>query len=715
MIKNNLSNQREARVIKSALVIVFISGIANCAYLLTIPSDAKNALIFNLSVNRLLLALFLLFGISLSLFAFLAVRKSPDKCVHILSDLYQKPIWTAAVNILLAVFTCLTWVVFFSPSYLLGDYYSIAERTRPLLLWALTDSLVLFMLGVYINGNYHFNTLFSNRKFIHRFAAALAAIISLTVLVIIFYPKLTDDLWFGRYSVPILATQVLFSWTAVIIIKQIISGLELNIPAYLTRHIDWIAFILIWIISMILWVRQPIQFMDDMYYTAIEQHLRPLPPVFEIFPHKDSRTYYQITESVRIGKGIYRSIDKSLFLAVESCINWLAGGSYVKMLNLQVILLAVFPSIVYLIGKELHSREAGLLGAMLAVLQEINGIQIMDEFPVVSSKVLLSEPYMQLWNGLIVLSAISAFKKQTKKQGIAFLLCGSALGLSALFRLNTVVAIPFILLVILIKYFKKKKILLKNAVLFLLGIQLAFTPWMMHNCIKYGNPLMFINAKVRGVIIQKRYEKITGKNDFVLEFPGHSSVAWDTQSAENNLPVLLASIVPNVLERKQPEALLGDETETLEISLPSPNTSNFRAYLPDPKYLKLSLSVLRHFLNNIITSFSILPSAFSPQDLFHGARTQQFWGSYDANLYMGINPVLIILNLMIVSAGIAKAFEKNKVIGLIPAAVYLGYHLSNGLALSSGNRYAQPASWTVFFYFGLGLVVVSDRFFGLVH
>jgi len=54
------------------------------------------------------------------------------------------------------------------------------------------------------------------------------------------------------------------------------------------------------------------------------------------------------------------------------------------------------------------------------------------------------------------------------------------------------------------------------------------------------------------------------------------------------------------------------------------------------------------------------------------------------------------------------AIRRKGVVGLVPIAVYLGYHLANAIAVSSGNRYAQPASWMVFFYFALGLTTISE-------
>jgi len=659
---NKLSKLGKAAVLKVFLVIIIISGLVNCAYLLSIPTDSKNSVLLNYSVNRLLLIGFLIFGVLFSFFLFLKIFKMPQKILKEIISLYQKPCWNHLILLFFLLITCVVWFAFFSPTYLLGKHFSIFERLRPILLWLQTVCVVLLLLDVIIKKNWSIRGFIADKKILRSFILTTCIVFGVFLLIYLIYPRLTNDYsWYGRYSVPILATQIFFSWILITSVKHLSSEMITGIPYFLLKNIDWIFFLGIWICAVALWVSQPIEFMEDLYFTTIEQHIRPFPPTYEIFPWKDSRTYYHISESVVTGNGIYRSIDKPLFLAFESVNNWLASGSYEKMLNLQVGLLALFPPVIYLLGKELHSRSAGIMGAALAVMQEFNGIRIMDEFPVVSSKVLLSEPFMQLWTALIVLTAVVAFKRNPKKQRNLFLMCGSVLGLSALIRLNTLIVIPFLLLVIFVYYFHDKKILFKHACFFIIGITLALTPWMIHNAVKFNDPLAFIKGK--GAVINRRQEKITGQKDSKYD-------SFEYSSAIENL------------------------FELFEKS----------------EFSQLSLSFLRHFLNNVITSFSILPTSIIPQDLFHGSRNQRFWGGYDVNLYEGINPVLLIFNLVIISIGISKAIDKNKIIGLIPFAVYLGYHLSNGIATASGNRYAQPATWMIFFYYSIGLMVISQWF-----
>jgi hypothetical protein len=718
-MEKKLSKRGKSAVLKVFLVIIIISGFANCAYLLSIPSDSKNSVFLNYSASRLLLIGFLFFGVLFSFFLFLNIHKAPQKILEEIASLYQKSYWNHIIILFFLLITCVVWFAFFSPTYLLGKYFSIFERLRPILLWLQTVSVVLLLLAVIVKKNWNIGKFIADKKFLRPLILTTCIVFGVFLLTYLIYPRLTDDYsWYGRYSVPILATQIFFSWALITSLKQLSDETITKIPSFLLKNIDWFVFFGIWICAVVLWVSQPIEFMEDLYFTTIEQHMRPFPPTYEIFPWKDSRTYFHITESVVIGNGIYRSIDKSFFLAFESLNNWLADGSYEKMLNLQVGLLAFFPPIIYLLGKELHSRSTGIMGAALAVMQEVNGIGIMDEFPVISSKVLLSEPFMQLWTALIALTAVVAFKRNSKKQGDLFLMCGSVLGLSALFRLNTLVVIPFLLLVIFIYYFHDKKVLFKHACFFIVGIILALTPWMIHNEVKFNDPLTFIKAKVH--VINRRQEKITSQENSQYNGFDYSPVIFEISPNFNSSTLLNTNANDNQQKRSKipilikyvPSNQVGDEeiSTDKEINRAIIESVQLFELIEKSEFSQLSLSVLRHFLNNVIASFSILPTSIIPQDLYHGSRNQRFWGGYDVNLYEGIDPVLLILNLVIVSIGISKAVEKNKIIGLVPLAVYLGYHLSNGFAIASGNRYAQPATWMMFFYFSLGLMVISQWF-----
>lgn len=703
-MKKRASGISILKALKISLGVVAFSGLANSLFLLSIPSGEKNSLVFSLSPLRLLLLGFLLAGSLLAILAAIRIHKQGQKAADRMASLSKNHVWNSLILTFWIVITAACWLAFFSPAYFLGRYYAIMERLRPMLLWLESGLLILIILGALSRKKNKPGRGDADPQLFRIIALAAILLLLIFAFIAAVYPRLTDDLWFGRYHVPILATQIVISGALVLTVRQILNAFTIKLPDWLAKNFDWIVFVLIWGISAACWLPQPIEFMQDMFFTTIEQHLKPLPPTFEIQPWKDSRTYYFITESVKIGRGIYRSIDKPLFLTIASILNWIAGGSYLKMLDYQTVLLALFPPVVYLIGKTLYGRTAGFLAALLAIFQELNGLRIMDEFPVVSAKVLLSEPYMQLWTALIILFFIRALKKPKNGNQLPFLISGSVLGFSALFRLNTIIVIPFLALILTGNFFERLHLLWKPALVFLLGILLALTPWMMHNAVFYNNPFAFMKGKVEGVILRNRYDNA-------------SSLLVDPESfrlrSSPDQPIELAA---ELNLSQDPDAARGDDADTSSLmTMPL----GFRldifsavAQLDNGGMIKIAVSVLRHFLNNLTTSFSILPTSIIPQDLFHGSRTQKFWGSFDAASYTGVSIPLVLINLLIIAAGIGVAIRKNDPSGWVPAAVYAGYHLSNGLALSSGNRYAQPATWVVFFYYAIGLMTIGEGLLG---
>jgi len=64
------------------------------------------------------------------------------------------------------------------------------------------------------------------------------------------------------------------------------------------------------------------------------------------------------------------------------------------------------------------------------------------------------------------------------------------------------------------------------------------------------------------------------------------------------------------------------------------------------------------------------------------------------------------LNLSLIAIGISAAWKKNKLAGLIPLIINIGYYLSNALGRTSGSRYVLPVDWTLYFYFLLGLAAL---------
>ncbi len=699
---NKRSKLGKAAVLKVFLVTIIISGLANCVYLFYIPTDSKNSFFINYSLNRLLLAGFIISGVIFAFHLYRNVKKNPDKFVVKAEVFFSLPYTKFSLSLFFVIVIIFCWLV--PKNFQINPFY--IERLLPVFLFITTIAIVLILLDYFIQNGWKLSINLT-------YTIVLCSVSAIFLIILFLYPRLNNGSWTDSASVPILAAQVVGVWLVIAIVKQFCGEVLAKTPNYVVRNLDKIIFVFIWVCAAFFWVNQPIEFPEGRLTTKLGEHIRPLPPNYEIYPNGDAKLYFTLSESIIVGSSIFRSTDKSLFLTFEGLNNWLAGGSYEKMMNFQIVVLAFFPPVLYLLGKEIHSRSTGLMAALLAVIHEINAIQVMRDFPVISSKTLLSEPFMVLWTGLIALTAVVAFKRDSKKQANLFLICGGMLGLSALFRLNTLVIIPVLLLVIIVNYFHNKKTLFKYACLFLVGIALALTPWMIYNAVKFNDPLAFIKKK--GTVINRRYEKITSQKDSLyngfeyspaiisISSNFNNSKLLNNDSKESSPHYLLASQKKS--EVMEPDYLEKDAVEIQKLKTDYPFNSLFEntGFSVDQLH-ELSAMILRHFLNNIIASFSIFPTSTNPQ-------TQHFWqGYHDIDLYRGTNLIFLIFNLLTFTAGITATIKYQKHIGLIPLGVFIGYHLSNGLALASGNRYAQPPSWILLLYYSIGLITYTRHF-----
>ena len=137
----------------------------------------------------------------------------------------------------------------------------------------------------------------------------------------------------------------------------------------------------------------------------------------------------------------------------------------------------------------------------------------------------------------------------------------------------------------------------------------------------------------------------------------------------------------------------------------------------DDKTATLVWLMLNHYLHNFSTSLLALPDSVTVYNL-NDLSVREYL--QDDNRWDGNFPViqfvLILINLIILGAGIAYGWKKHSWAGLVPLIIFLFYNLSLSAALNSGSRYIVPINWIIFFYYVLGLMLISQwavNFFGL--
>ena len=193
---------------------------------------------------------------------------------------------------------------------------------------------------------------------------------------------------------------------------------------------------LLWVLAVSLWMSLPLP-VHNYFAPAVQA------PNFEKYPFSDAEQYDLGSLNVYYGSLKDIVISKPLYVTFLAILHTIAGLSYGRMIFFQTLIVALFPVVLYLIGKELHSRLAGIAIALFAIMREVTAIQVTSIANVSSTKLLLSDMPAALLASVLVLVLIRWFKESGKKvSGHEFIL-GGLIGAFILTRIQTMALVPF--------------------------------------------------------------------------------------------------------------------------------------------------------------------------------------------------------------------------------------------------------------------------------
>lgn len=421
------------------------------------------------------------------------------------------------------------------------------------------------------------------------------------------------------------------------------------------RFFDLIVFILFWIAAAGLW--QSVQVEPSRFTT------REYPPNYVSYPFSDAADYVLSAESILRGNGYqYGYQDKSLHLTFLAFVRILAGANFERMLQIQVALLAIFPSLIFLIGKKLLNRPAGLMAGILILFMQINSLAAINRIQVSNVKMMMAEPLTAL---ALIIACIAVINWWKEPRGSFALpaVAGALLGIAGMVRLNTVLIFPVISAAWLVIFgLKDKRVWLAVVTFWLFGF-LVFVPWMTRNLLKVGDPFSFITSKTEGVLLRKRIIPL-------VESP--VKVHPTIEFSENKEPV--GEISP----------------ETIGIA-------------------GLWYPMIHTGFHNLVTSALVLPADTTHNGLDMTIR-QPYWDSEWNGSFTPGGKNVLILSIVLVAAGFGFVWRRKGAIALIPVLFYSGYMISNAISMVSGGRYIVPVDWIVPLYFAFGLTAVIGWF-----
>ncbi len=477
-------------------------------------------------------------------------------------------------------------------------------------------------------------------------------------------------------GVPLLATQVFLAWLVALLFYTILRFLEKKTRWKLSR-IDWLACVGIWLVAIYLWQSQPL---TPTFFSPT-----PQPPNYEFYPYSDAASHDLIAQNLLIGEGFSSVAEKPLYSFFLAILHVVAGQNYLNVVFAQVIVLAIFPAVLYLLASQMQHRFSGALLAFAVILRERNTIALSGQLDVSHSKLLMTDLPTALVLALFSLLLFRWLKGDPRALRWP-LLVGGALGALLLLRSQTLVFLPLLLILAFWRGGKELRIRSRSAGLLLLGFTLVALPWMLRNAavtgqFGYAQPL-------QALYMAKQYSLTPESND-----PGFP-----------------------------PETHISDY-----VSLGFSHVADFVRMYPG----EVVHFITAHFVHNEVSSFLTLPIRFDLADnivVFYNLRPywigaeDRLWnnccslGAHIINSpywdnWNGIFPsearLPIFFNLAMLALGLGVAWGRSHWLGLLPAGLHLAYNLSTAIARVSGWRLNLPVDWALLLYYCLGIGQLS--------
>jgi hypothetical protein len=653
--------------------LLSIEALGCAVFLLSIPADPKNSILWGFSLPRL--TSFFLFLLLIATGAILGYRSlTSDRFANFLkSKILDNDIFLQLSFLLtITVFSAALYTSFL-PSYRLGGYLALYHRTRPLLIFLLLFSaqsnlmLIFFGLGIYLNRFREY--LIKERLYI--FKVLLIFLLFVVILGIVAFTKLgitPGQIW-EKNGIPLLFSQVIFLGVTglwLILSEKIIKKikpkwtLRINAPRF-----ELVIFLALWLICGLMWLREPLP------YNAVNPG--PFPPNDQYYPYADGAYYYSYTQWAMIGQPI-PYVDKPLYAAFLFGLRLFSGSEFNTLILWQALLFGVLPAIIYLIARQITSRNVSILVALGVGMQINNSIaSSLYAWKVSQPKMTMSEIPTGILLALLTYWLMRWVRTHKTRH---LLLAGGTFGLSTLVRHNVWLILPFIFMYLLVASYSKWKEGISASIAFSCLLLVAIAPWMIRTEQMQGTPFYFL-IPFKGVILGERYTSQT-------------AISQNMQSGAFGVPI--------------PD---GTTTADVGTTLLSANASGESLFV---KIGAVGVTAGNQFAHNLITNVFILPTQLSFDNLENTIINNHSPSLFDYIWDGKLNPnslVILIIGLAILAFGVGFSLQTSWLFGLNPLILFLIYNAATAVGNTSGGRYIVPTDWVVVFYFVIGLSALA--------
>lgn len=619
-------------------------------------SQTREAFLLGYSLERILLAAGLLLIAASLLFLTVSLVKRPQACDRIWESAVRHPAGGLTLWAALLVFL-LCWVALFLPPYRIpGNLSAYLVRLYPVLAWLAAVCFAAALTLLLARKKEPLEAILSANKTALRMAgvmlAALFVLWAMTALTGLGV-RHREDYWYGP-GVPLLGLQILFS----MILGMFALWIESRGAAKKPRQLDALICIAVWLVTAWLWAREPLRpnyFLPDTARNVI-------------YPYSDSALFDMGSQFALIGQGLFNGqyFDRALYSAFLTYLHALAGQDTATLMTAQAAAYAAFPVILYLLGRELHSRAFGVSAAALVSLRGVNAIAAATWLDLAGPKTMLTDFPTAIGIALFTLFSVKWLKAPFKISLAVY--AGGMLGLTLMLRTHALLLMPVLVGCVLLPIIRLRwNLRAVGSLALILGMIAATTPWDIRN-LSNGTPMFYVYYYRIQVILRERY----GTDD--------------------------AGFIPS------PAELTGSPGVHARIASAGANP------LEITDCNSRGCSLFNHLFRNLLASTLFLPSTLAFDSLWNTIKEgAPYWRLDWSGGGLGATAKLLIaLNLALISLGLGAAWERRRFIGLLPAVIFTAYLVTNALAFTSGGRYIVPVDWVVCLYFMLGLFQIGS-------
>jgi hypothetical protein len=545
----------------------------------------------------------------------------------------------ALISALLAV--TLGWSLFFLRYLDPQQYLPYYQRLSPVLFYLLLLALQFSVLTLISLYGFHRDNLPQFKSAYKSSLVAFCALLFTLCFIAVTHLGFTEDpAYWGEPGVPLMGWQVIVA----ILVGGAVMILGLRFALDRNKRTDIVFAICIWLVAVFIWLSVPMSIMQNSFYAPM------VPPTNQPFPNSDAAYYDYHAQSVLLGMGYLGDIPtRPLYILFLALLHILFGQNYGLILVGQSCTLALFPVTLYFLGKKIHSRAAGVTIAFFAIFRELTTLWVSSATRVSDTRTLLTDLPTTL---MIAVACLFVMRWLENKSIQRALIAGGIFGAMLLLRTQSIIILPFVLLLTLFVFWPQRRAAGRSIALFLFGVAVTVAPWLIHNYLAIGQ--------------------------FAFDDPRQLAVISSQYALSGNLDISQFDI--------QSQSLAGN---LIAFTLKHPGV--------------VSQFISNHFLATEIGGVLALPLIEPFKSL--RAPIDIYWFGWDGHLDW-FNLLLVILYLAIIAVGLGFAWKRLRWLGLTPLIFSLGYALANGIGRFSGWRYDLPADWVSYFYFGIGIVEV---------